>query len=138
MSFEMPFHPIWCRPFADRVAREIEVYRRWLDSGELVLLVPNVNPEPLIRVEQERIVAGLVMMLREPGDSIFVARTFWQETPDWVDWPERCGAALGEYALIGEPPVLTREFEHARISVDMAASVDPQRAANAVTIEWRP
>lgn len=139
-NFEQPFHWYYCRPFPERVAAEIEVYRHWLDAGlHLSIMAAHseiVNDQGR-RFEEARVLAAMCMMVRRPGDSIGVPRSYFETPPDWVDWPAQFGAALGDYSMNPVGPVLTREFQHAVISVDLSKSTNPAQAASAVTVTWR-
>jgi hypothetical protein len=140
MNFEQPFHWVLVRPYPDRVAAEIEVYRRWLDAGKHLELMAAHSAIVRIRELQryeEHVLAGMAMMIRRPGDSICVPRVFWEPPPNWGFYPITLGQPLADYTMSGAPPVLTREFEHGTLHVDLGASMDATRAMNAVTVEWR-
>lgn len=140
MNFEQPFHWVLVRPHPDRVAAEIEVYRRWLDAGKHIEIM--AAHSAIVRVRElqryeEHVLAGMAMMIRRPGDSICVPRVFWEPPPAWGFYPITLGQPLADYTMTGAPPVLTREFEHGTLHVDLGASMDAARAMNAVTIDWR-
>lgn len=139
ISMEMAFHQGWVRTDPVRLQMEFDIFRKWLDAGLQLQVTPWYIPNDGEWYDQVRFFAGMVMMMREPGDSIFVNRHPWDVVPDWVDWPERFGAALGECTIEMGPqyPIVTREFEHASVTVDVAKSLNAAQASGAVAITWR-
>jgi len=115
---EMPVvRRVRCKP--PMVEAELATYRRVLDAGKFVGLVPNVhgNPDDAARAAEVRLVAGAAMLVREPGDALFVAPMQRRPAPtDWMEWPGRFGQALGRYRREGN--VYTREFERVTLVVD--------------------
>lgn len=140
-NFEQPFHWLYCRPFPDRVVTEINVYRGWLDAGmhlSIMAAHSEIVYDQSRRFQEARVLAGMCMMVRRPGDSIGVPRSYFETPPDWVNWPAQFGAALGDYQISMPGPVLTREFQNATITVDLAKSTNAAEAADAVTVTWNP
>lgn len=140
VCFETPFHWNLTRPHWDRIVSEIDMYRRWMDGGTHVELLPawsSIVWDRDLRNAEARVLAAMVMMIRRPGDSICVPRTYYEQVPDWAFWPQALGAALDDYVITLQPVTLTREFENGTLTVDLTMSMDAQQSANAVTIIWR-
>lgn len=137
LTFEQPFHPTWGRPYAAMVAREIEIHRRWLDAGKNIQFINVWAPPGGSLDDQQRIMAAMAMIVRRPGDPLFLHRFWWMDTPEFADWPTTFGLPLGDYTMTGEPPVVRREFQHATLIVDVGKSLDGARAGDAVTIIWK-
>ena len=127
------------RPSPANIVTEINVYRYWLDQGlhiNLMAAWSDIVYDRTRRLEEERFLAGCCMIIRRPGDTLAVPRAYFEPPPDWVNWPVSFGAPLGDYTISMPGPVLTRDFEHATISVDFAKSMDAAQAANSVTVVW--
>lgn len=140
VTFEQPFHFQQVRGQRDRVITEINVYRQWLSAGMHITFW--AADTPIVynrerRLAEQRVLAAMVMCIRRPGDSLFVARPFFEDIPDWAEWPERFGPALGDYTITGSPPVVRREFQNATVIVDLGMSMDFSRSSGAVTVNWR-
>lgn len=139
LNFEQPFHWVLVRSNPTNIATEIGVYRYWLDRGIHVSLMAawsDIVYDQTRRFQEERVLAGMCMIIRRPGDSISVPRGYFETPPDWVNWPVSFGAPLGDYTISTPGPVVTRDFQHATISVDLGKSMDAAQAANAVTVVW--
>jgi hypothetical protein len=117
ISLEMPFHAL-ARGHRERTQRLIDIYRIWLDEKKYLVLIP-VAPLATRHKEAE-LIAGLAMILREPGDRIYVAWPFFQETPHWTNWPEDFGEPDGSFTFEGSN--LQRHFANATIKVDPVRS----------------
>ncbi|MBL8879389.1 MAG: BACON domain-containing protein [Phycisphaerales bacterium] len=140
VCFETPFHWNLTRSHWEKVVSEIDMYRRWMDGGMHVELLPawsTVVWDQQLRNAEARVLAAMVMMIRRPGDSICVPRTYYEEIPDWAFWPQAFGAALDDYIITLQPVTLTREFENCTVTVNLTMSMDPAQSMNAVTIVWR-
>lgn len=140
VCFETPFHWNLTRSQWEKVNSEIDMYRRWMDGGMHVELLPawsTIVWDQQLRNAEARVLAAMVMMIRRPGDSICVPRTYYEEIPDWAFWPQAFGAALDEYIITLQPVTLTREFENCTLTVDLTMSMDATQSMNAVTIVWR-
>lgn len=140
VCFETPFHWNLTRPHWDRIVSEINMYREWLDGGMHIELLPawsTIVWDRDLRNAEARVLAAMVMMIRRPGDSICVPRTYYEEIPDWAFWPQALGAALDDYVITLQPVTLTREFENGTLTVNLTMSMDAAQSANAVTIVWR-
>jgi len=118
MCFEGPFEPQWCRPNAGRVAAEIDVYRKWLAAGKLILLAPTGEREHS-REDEYRLIAAMAVLIREPGQSLFVHQDYFRSEPDWGRWPAQYGAPRGKLDRSG-PLLWRREFESGRLMIDPA------------------
>lgn len=146
MTFEMGFNFALTRLDPAKMRAEIDVYRYWLDRGKLVSVVSRFEPQATgtdatdaiqTKRDQQRCLAAIVMMMRRPGDAMFVSRSFWQRPDDWLDWPARLGAPLNEYQIVGNPPIMTRSFQHGTMTLNLLESVDYYKAHDAVQIVWR-
>lgn len=130
--FEMPFHPN-VRKAPAELDRELAAYRAALDAGKFVGLIPlaGANQSTAQRTEQDRMVAAGAMLIREPGDALFVSQTHYQPMPmDWMEWPAQLGRALGKYRH--EATVYSRDFERASLSVEWVSgrvTVTPRGSA---------
>lgn len=122
MSFEMPFHSL-ARGNQERTQRLIEVYRAWLRDGKIVVLIPVAPIEScngsfcISRDSEAKLSAGLVMMIRETGDRMYVAWPFFQEAPEWTFWPRKMGDPIGDYEF-EEDGILVRSFVNGKIRVN--------------------
>ena len=130
VTLEMGF--IWSvRNSVDRIRTAITQYRKMLDAGMMVGLMPipetapGVDPNHSLEVEQ-RVHAAFAMMFRKPGDRLFVTQSFWRVAPDWASWPERFGAALGDATISTNGQgqiVLTRQFAHYTLTLNATTKV---------------
>jgi hypothetical protein len=100
----------------ERIRRELAAYRRWLDVGLSIVLVPQYG-EPQV---EQRVCAALLLMIRRPGDRCFVHREFWADCPDWDAWPGALGSALGPCRQVNG--AWSRPFERGSLQVEPAAS----------------
>jgi hypothetical protein len=117
---------------------EIARYRQWMDYGLLIELIPHWFPEGGNRDDAHVFQAGMIMIMRRPGDSVFLSHAFFLDPPAWAWWPRDFGAALGDYTIIAhDPPVYRRAFEHAIITVDVGKTLDGATHGDAVQVEWR-
>jgi hypothetical protein len=119
MSFEMPFHKN-ARGNQDRTRWQTYVYRKWLGLGKCVVLIAL---DSSLKTQEEKddeaqLIAALAMMVRNPGDRLFVAWPFFRHTPDWADWPVRFGSPTGECEY-KEGGVLARNFSNGRLEVNV-------------------
>ncbi len=125
MSFEMPFHR-HARENRKRTRSLIAVYRKWLSAGKLVVFIPlahAIKTVPEVDRESEtiremRLLAGFAMLIRNPGDRLFVASPFWRPEPDWAHWPESFGSPREEWYFEADH-VLVRRFENYTLKVDV-------------------
>jgi hypothetical protein len=119
MAFEMPFHK-YARDNRERTKRQIDVYRLWLSQKKIVVLIPvDDSLETPAEIEREvRMLAGFAALVRNRGDSLFVAWPFWKPTPDWADWPKRLGESAGEWEFESDG-VLSRRFQGSVLRVDV-------------------
>ncbi len=124
MAFEMPFHA-FARQSPDRIERQIEVYRRWLDRGKIVVMIPvtSSDEEQAANDLEVRFVAAFAMVVRRPGDRLFVAWPFWKANPDWNQWPADFGPPLADYQLDRKSLELTRSFSKGLLRVDVATKI---------------
>jgi len=119
MAFEMPFLK-HARGNRERTKRQIDVYRLWLSQKKIVVLIPvDESLETPAEIEQEiKMLAGFAALLRNRGDSLFVAWPFWKPTPDWADLPQRLGEPAGTWEFESDG-VLSRKFQGGAIRVDV-------------------
>jgi hypothetical protein len=120
LIFEMPIHPN-LHEKGELLADELAAYRLVLDRGRFVGLIPTSR--------QFGLVAAAVMLIREPGDPIFISPLDWKPEPaDWMEWPGQWGAPLGPYRRDGTR--LERDFQKVTLEVDFATghiAVQPKR-----------
>lgn len=119
MAFELPFHQL-ARKSPQHTARQIEVYRYWLDKRKIVVLI--AVPDKSITTEWERelevrFIASFAMMIRKSGDKLYVAWPFYKPLPDWNDWPAVLGTPLSD-CHIDDHMVLKRLFQRAQFEID--------------------
>ncbi|HEY3241805.1 MAG TPA: hypothetical protein VGM03_00510 [Phycisphaerae bacterium] len=95
----------------------------------------------------QKVVAALAMMIRESGDSLFVARDYYTpgatSTDHWRFWPQRLGVAQGSYSISwvngpwSSPHLIAqREFLCATLKVDLTYSLCEDTYDDAVTVGW--
>ena len=124
MSFEMPFHR-HARGDRKRTRSLIAIYRTWLSAGRIVVFIPVVHALKTVpkeareseQVREMRFLAGFAMLIRNPGDRLFVASPFWRPEPDWAHWPQSCGNPLEEWRFEADH-VLVRRFENYTLKID--------------------
>ncbi len=129
MSFEMPFHRR-ARGNRQRTRSLIAAYRTWLSAGKLVVFIPVVHalesvPEKdreSAKAQEMRLLAGFAMLIRNPGDRLFVASPFWRPEPDWAHWPESFGTPRDEWHFEADH-VLIRHFEHYTLKIDVRSKI---------------
>ncbi len=109
MSFEIPFHPYFNRPYPNRMQDALAIYQKWLDNKKIVLWIPVVN-EAVSETNSRALVelhAALAMMIYKPENSLFISRVYWR--PDdyylWLNWPEKFGAPKNNYQFVKEGEV---------------------------------
>lgn len=108
--FEMPISRK-IRENGQWVELQLQAYRLALDRGLFVGLIPYRD--------SVGVTAAAAMLVREPGDALFVApREYQPKSADWMDWPAKWGKALGKYKRDGTR--FEREFERAKLVVDFA------------------
>jgi len=120
MTFEMPFHR-YIRDKANYIEDEIQVYRRWLNNDKSVFLisVAATNETPEIRENRRIFLSAMAMIIRNPGDSIFVARSDFEERYPYINWSGDFGIPLEDYTLTESPGniLIQRQFQNGNISV---------------------
>lgn len=125
-SFEMPLHPN-IRNKAGDIAREISVFRQWLNAGELILLVPAFTWTSLgERLADLQLVAAYGMMVKLERDSpLFVSRLGYWLAPEefsWRDWPARLGDPVGDYRFTSlDPVIMQRRFANGTLEIKPAS-----------------
>ncbi len=119
MAFEMPFHK-YARGNRERTKRQIDVYRLWLSQKKIVVLIPvDDSLKTPAEIEREvRLLAGFAALIRNRGDSLFVAWPFWKPAPDWADLPKQLGEPTGAWEFESDG-VLRRKFQEGSIRVDV-------------------
>lgn len=111
ITYEMPFHPSR-RSNAELVEQELAAYRTALDKRRLIGLIPR-------KEELVLFTAAAVMLIRAPGDSIFVTPQDWPLRDEtWMTWPKTLGRPQGAYARDGLR--FTRRFANGVLTVDFA------------------
>ena len=127
VSLEMGFHRN-VRGSVARIQTAMGQYRRMLDAGMTVILIPLGNAtggeNTLENLEAEqRLQAAFGMMFREPGDRLFTNQLFWRPTPEWTGWTESFGPALGGADVatndLGQI-VMTRAFANYTLTANVA------------------
>lgn len=126
LNFEMSWHPQVTRR-RDKVVRQMEMYRRWLDQGKMIGWY-NVVPRPRgtypieVQDAEARFLAALAMCLRESGDFLWVSARFWRDEKDWARWPSMAGEALDTWKMPddAEPPAtIERTYKNGRFVADL-------------------
>ncbi len=119
MAFEMPFHKN-ARGDRARTRAQINTYRRWLQQGKVVVLIAVDRSLDTVAAKDEeaRLIAGFAMIVRNPGDALFVAWPFFREEPDWAGWPRRLGPPSGDEQFV-EDHILTRVFQNGTLEVNV-------------------
>lgn len=127
VSLEMGFHAN-VRGSVTRIKTAISQYRKMLDRGMAVIFIPagnatgGANTIENIEIEQ-RLQAAYGMMFRRPGDKLFTNQIFWRPVPEWTQWPEMFGAALGEATIATNAQgqiVMTRSFTNYTLTANVA------------------
>jgi hypothetical protein len=124
LLWEMPMHP-YTMGAPERVDAELQAYRRVLDAGKFVGLVP-LGDTSEERERNERLCAAAAMLARQFGEPMAVApRSYAPVLRDWFDWPEALGVPEGDYGVNGT--VFHREFIGGSVTMNIAdSSVDVQ------------
>ena len=113
-SFEMAWDS-YLAADRDRSDRAFEAYRRLLGRDFCVIFIP-VGGE----LEREaQFLAGLAMILRQPGDRIFVAWPLWKPIPEWEAWSRTLKEPRG--IVISEYPRMLRQHGEGDVVVDLQA-----------------
>lgn len=112
------------------VGEWLALWRKLLDAEKLVAIIPppvaeSANVEAVKRRNQ--FVAGLAMMIREPGDPLWVLPRLWngwtrESLPEWESWPRLAGAPRGTYVK-RTAGLFSREFENMTIDVNLYEQV---------------
>jgi hypothetical protein len=119
MSFEMPFHRR-ARGNRKRTRLLIDVYRKWLAAGKLVVLIP-IDRSLKTKAQKDsesRLLAAFAMLIRNPGDRLFVTWPFYRIEPDWAGWPKRLGLPRGEWRFEADH-ILARSFKNGTLWIDV-------------------
>jgi len=124
VAFEMPF----VRARRERFGNQydlIENYRYLLDAGKLIVLIPvdAALETEAQRDAERRFIAAFAMMIRKPGDRLFVAWPFWKPAPDWATWPQDFGAAFSPATVNPEQQFIERRFRNGRLQLDLTGVV---------------
>ena len=116
LTWEMPLHP---NTLADtkRVTAELRAYRRALDAGKFIGLIPLLGAAGGTE-RNEHLCAVAAMLVREPGEPLAVSpRGSVPAKRDWFDWPARLGKPKAPHQRAGD--VLRREFERGTVTLDV-------------------
>jgi hypothetical protein len=117
MALEMAFHNPHGRGYNERIRREIELYRQWLSDGKAVLIFPLLHG-PRGGEHEMELMAAMALIVRQPGQAFYVARSYFRSTPQWAEWPQRLGPPQEDYRFIG-PSQLERRFTNGTLRVDL-------------------
>ena len=121
LSLEMGFHS-HVRSDAGRTRTAVAQYRRLLDAGVTVVLMPSATATRSMQ-DEARLQAAFGMMFRKPADRLFITQNFWQAAPDWAEWPEKFGPALGDATVTTNAQgqvVMTRHFANYALTANNA------------------
>ena len=111
---EIPLHPVEVQPFKDKLVLNYEGYRKLLDAGLCVVFAG----------KEGELHAAWAMMIRNPGDRLWVAQPKHGDAPGWTYWPREFGKPL-------DPPTFSEEdgkiwverpFEKGSIAIEMKSS----------------
>jgi hypothetical protein len=99
-----------------------------LDAGLTVIFIPLATAtggaDTIENMEIEaRVQAAFGMMFRKPGDRLFTNHVFWRPVPEWGEWPERFGPALGDATIATNAKgqiVMTRRFTNYTLTLNTA------------------
>jgi hypothetical protein len=61
------------------------------------------------------------LMIRDPGDKLFIAQSYWQPILDWTGWPARLGAPKGNAVIATNAQgeiVMSRQFANGSVSLN--------------------
>jgi hypothetical protein len=137
MTFEMAFHPVYCRPVLARMQQELSVYKAWMGSAMMIGFYAVKHwgrVTDLDIANEQRFLAGMTMLIRDPGQAMLLARTTFVPRAEWFDWPARFGAPQGPYTVVSTSPiVLKRVFANGEITVNATAASDVATSGSAVT-----
>jgi hypothetical protein len=114
-SSEMAMNNTWTLdyPTQTQVVQELAVYRAILNMGKLLYIRPHA-------LDQYAHLAASVMLIREPGDAVFISSSLWpfeMPTAGWPTWPQQFGPALGPYAIVGDN-VFERQFQNGSVTIN--------------------
>lgn len=118
VAFEVPWHPT-ARSTVDQIKSVLRTYKQLLEQQHIVILM-SVVQDGTERDKEMTLLAGLCMMVRNPGDAIFVARSFWQDRPLWESLPESLGAPLNACEVMNDLKMV-RVFEKGVLTVNVQA-----------------
>lgn len=92
--------------------RQIDVYRRMLNGGLMVVLQGvNKSIDESQILDEVRYTAAFVLMVREtPDQKCYADWPFWRPPPDWDRWAEELGKPLAD-VLINPDGTMMRPFE---------------------------
>ncbi len=118
VAFEYPFHINLRTNFTDTL-HEIELHQRLLEDRKLVIFSADYAKE-----NASTWMAGMAMLIREPGQSLLVARDAYTLT-NWIDWPDEYGLPeamttpqqkqIGNQKIMGHQWYWHRQFQNGEI-----------------------
>ncbi|MCE7988954.1 MAG: hypothetical protein DYG89_47980 [Caldilinea sp. CFX5] len=126
LAFEFPFQ-INLRTNGSDTQHEIDLHRRLLQQGKLVVFYADYKSK-----NASSWMAAMAMLIREPGQSLFVARDAYSSTLEWIGWPALYGAPvitdtvhpvrIDSRKSVGENWFMSRQFEQNGITREITTA----------------
>jgi hypothetical protein len=125
MTFEQPYHTL-ARASLESTEKITGYFRQWASAGKVVVFI-DVAPDGIDAEQNAQFLAAYATAIREPGDKLFVTRSFFKTDAIWNDWPNDVGAASGSYTFrkinyFNNSAYGERQFQNAKICFNAAAS----------------
>ena len=122
VSLEMAFLDPQVRQSITAIQTAIGQYRQMLYSGLTVIFIaiPGTDPSDTSDVESH-LQAAFGLVIRNPGDKLFIAQSYWQPKLDWTGWPARLGAPKGNAVIATNAQgeiVMSRQFANGSLSLN--------------------
>jgi hypothetical protein len=122
VSLEMAFLDPEVRQSITAIQTALSQYRQMLDTGLTVIFIalPGTDPSDTSDVE-DHLQAAFGLMIRNPGDKLFIAQSYWQPIRDWTGWPARLGAPKGNAVIATNTQgeiVMSRQFANGSVSLN--------------------
>lgn len=109
---KMPF-----RENKEALEQNLKVFQRMLEQGLTVIFMPG-------KFLNQDATAAWALMIRKPGDRIFVSKNAHAEIPGWISWPEKLGIPIDPVGIVSSPNgkevTVSRKFENSTISLNLA------------------
>jgi|GEM_PF-5819299 len=106
---------------------EVELHQRLLQQGKLVVVAPSEIGDK----NASSWMATMAMLIREPKQSLFVARDAYSSTLDWISWPMLYGSPVatatlqpvstGNRSIVGDNWFMQRQFQKDGITREITA-----------------